>query len=865
MDTHAWIVGADPASRQPPPVGGGIDLHDGVVSGNPIAVNVRPGPSAGPQSSLRGRNCYSRGVRAGLWLGLCLVVVSRSAVAWELSDERGIDEPVPTPSSIETLREIASFGDEWLIASTQSLEQPRFLVSRFDVDGDPIDLALDVPLPLPGRAPYILGVATGPDLALVAWLEADPIMSPEGMVPWTLRAARYDRTGALLDPDGIPIAENVEEPDVEVAWNGTDFLLLWDDGSDPTSTFAVRVGADGRVRDDPPIPIASQVVRQLACSASACLALLEAPGLFGLRIDPDGVVLDDPPIEIAPGGYWGAVASDGDDFLVAYKHDEGGVQNGPIRAVLVGSDGMMRGAPGPDLSTDDGVIPAAYFDGTTYLVAFSDLPYPDEVGRAVRIDTAGQVLDPEPIALPLPVNGSSGGACRAGSCLLEAGSSAFFLANGVAGELFPIDLVANSERAPAAATDGEGFLVVWSDDRESVPGGGGRLSLEAIRIGSDGVPIGSQATLVGRNPSAFRPASVAWDGAAYRIAWIASAEPSGSSGTLLLGGVAADGSALEPVTVDDIAGAPVVACGACGCLLVWNSFGLRAAPVTDGIVGASVELGGDWQATRVVPLGSGFLVAHAMGRVVVGQLLDEDAAIVDAVEIAGATTYEPSVLAVASGGASAEVLIAQQQPEDCFWQDPCCVASFDLDAVRVTADGPALAVADPVRLETHVPMPRSEAATFDGSSFVLAWTREVSCGPPDPGRVRVARLGTDGVVLEGPDSFPDLASGSDLAFASNDAGRTVIAYDRFDPVPPFDARRVRVRTLEPAAAPLEIDPPLCPFPPPSETDAGSDADAGTSLTPESDGCGCRASGDGGGLRTIWIAALAILARRRSGR
>lgn len=799
-------------------------------------------------------------------LGLCLVAVSRPARAWELSEERGIDEPVPTPNTIYALRRIASFGDDWLIASTQSPEQPRFIITRFDADGAPIEIAVEVPQPLAGRVPYPVDVAAGPDVGLVAWFETEPMRSPDGVRgPSTVRAARYDRTGALLDPDGVLIAEDVQEPEVEVAWNGTDFLLLWDDGQDPTMTFAVRVGADGRVRDDPPIPIASQVVRQIACSASVCLGLLEAPGLFAVRIDGDGVVLDDPPIEIAPDGYWGAVASDGDDFLVAYKHDERGVQNGPIRAVLVGSDGTVQGAPGPELSTYDGMFPAAYFDSTDYVVAFSDRPYPDQVGRAVRIDTAGQVLDPEPIALPAPLGATHGGACRDGRCLLEAGSRAFFLANGVAGELFPIDLVANSELAPAVATNGDGFLVVWSDDRESVPGGVSATLLEAARIGTDGVPIGSQATLTGRHPSTLNPASVAWDGAAYRIAWIAPAEPWGVSGTLLLGGIAADGSPLEPTTVDDIAGAPVLACSECGCLLVWNSFGLRAALLTDGVVGASVELGGDWQTTGVVPLGSGFLVAHAMGRTVVGQLLGEDAAIVDAVEMAGATSDDPSVLAASSGGATAVVLIAQQQPEDCFWQEPCCVASFDLDAVRVTADGSSLAVADPVRLETHVPMPRSVAATFDGSSFVLAWTREVSCGPPDPGRVRMARLGTDGEVLEGPDSIPDLASGSDFAFASNDAGRTVVAYDRFDPMPPFDATRVRVRTLEPAAAPLEIDAPPCSLPPPSETDAGNDADAGTSVTIDSEGCSCGASGSSAGLRTIWIAALAILAWRRRGR
>lgn len=134
----------------------------------------------------------------------------------------------------------------------------------------------------------------------------------ESLVVWTDRrrkeedifAARIDRSGKVLDPDGIPVAtasNNQNYP--SVGWNGRDFLAAWVDQRD-SSIRAARISPDGKVLDAEGIAVSDEPVvhsfPDVACEkGGACVVIWEqtssVPGerdVRAARISPEGRLLD---------------------------------------------------------------------------------------------------------------------------------------------------------------------------------------------------------------------------------------------------------------------------------------------------------------------------------------------------------------------------------------------------------------------------------------------------------------------------------------------------------------------------------------------------------------------------------------------
>lgn len=79
-------------------------------------------------------------------------------------------------------------------------------------------------------------------------------------------AARIAPDGTVLDPAGIRVTSTSgQQSDPQVAWNGTEYLVVWTDFDDPYRStgddiYGARIAADGTVIDSPATPIGNSIV-----------------------------------------------------------------------------------------------------------------------------------------------------------------------------------------------------------------------------------------------------------------------------------------------------------------------------------------------------------------------------------------------------------------------------------------------------------------------------------------------------------------------------------------------------------------------------------------------------------------------------
>lgn len=317
----------------------------------------------------------------------------------------------------------------------------------------------------------------------------------------------------------------------DVAWNGVDYLVAWDDygGDGICLVQAKRVRPDGEVLDGGLEGTGLRLSGNYSFQpviAGGSLSIVDhrwfvvwqntfSDDVVGARVTGAGDVLDDPMsggnilLTLAPRAQWGgAIASDGTNWLVAWNEaphvyvglmdQQGAILGEPILAVanantsdlsLVWSGsiylliwpGHYRGIgptgslsePGPqDLPWVDGCQSmAAAVNGGTTLVVWQD----EWRIRATRIGSYGNILDPTGIDV-----------CQHPS----------------------------SQSSPAVAAGGTGFLVVWEDDRIDATSHvfGSWMSQTLVEHDTIGQPVA-----VAQNGQRY-PA-VGYDGTDFVVAW----------------------------------------------------------------------------------------------------------------------------------------------------------------------------------------------------------------------------------------------------------------------------------------------------------------------------------------------------------
>ena len=199
---------------------------------------------------------------------------------------------------------------------------------RLSATGEVLD---DPPLAVGGDGIFEPAATFGGGVYLVAGYSHEE--------PRSILAFRVDPAGLVLDPVGIPLATGRNPATVppEISFDGTSFLVVWNEWNHPDAVVGVRVGLDGSVLDPEPLTIAGGPyveVQGVAFDGRTHLVLVgEQDGaLRGVRIDAAGGLVDTQPFEIVRERGWESdVAALGPgSFLLAYTRN---VDEAPYAAV----------------------------------------------------------------------------------------------------------------------------------------------------------------------------------------------------------------------------------------------------------------------------------------------------------------------------------------------------------------------------------------------------------------------------------------------------------------------------------------------------------------------------------------------------
>ncbi len=305
-----------------------------------------------------------------------------------------------------------------------------------------------------GLAPQVApAVASNGTDSLVAWQDYR-----SGQPTADIYAARIAADGTILDPEGIAISTvaGSDETSPAVAWDGTNYLVVWDDKRDADpymkDIYGARVGTDGAVLDPGGFLISGALRNQESPSVawngqSYLVTFTDDRNVT--RHQVTGALLDSTGqqtlIDIGIGSTAGdqiasTVASNGTDFLVAWS------ENGDILGSQVTGAGSVSSAMSISTAAGNQQSPSAAWNGSDYLVAWSD-------GRAgSATDIYAGMVD--------------------GTGVLVGDAS-----TGI-----PISTAVNNQSAPATAADGSGFVVVWADGRA----GAGDTDVYGARLSASG-------------------------------------------------------------------------------------------------------------------------------------------------------------------------------------------------------------------------------------------------------------------------------------------------------------------------------------------------------------------------------------------
>jgi hypothetical protein len=323
--------------------------------------------------------------------------------------------------------------------------------------------------------------------------------------------------GSVVDPTGISISSAAgSQSGPAVAWNGTDFLVVWNDIRSGTEydIYGAGVGGDGTVAQPDGILISisanGQTAPAVAWNGTHFLVVwVDARpgnrGIYGARVDGAGTVLDPAGILITTEQFFQtspAVAWNGTNFLVVWAGFGGGESD--IYGARVDGAGTVLDPAGIAISTAANyqTKPKVTWGLTNFLVVWEDdRTYPDNIYGA-RVTGAGSVLDPAGI---------------------------------------PISTATGQQLLPAVSFGRNKFLVVWEDRRS------GTEDIYGTRVTTGGAvldPAGISVSTASDIQSEPAVASVNFD---FFVVW--QDRRSGTSYDIYGAGVGGDGTVAQPAGI----------------------------------------------------------------------------------------------------------------------------------------------------------------------------------------------------------------------------------------------------------------------------------------------------------------------------
>jgi len=469
---------------------------------------------------------------------------------------------------------------------------------------------------------------------------------------YDIYGARVDQAGVVLEPAGIVISTAAgAQRYPEVGFDGTNYLAVWEDRRGGTSydVYGARVSPAGTVLDPAGIAIAKNTGDDLNLSlapggAGTSLVVWDAAGLgrdvVGARVDSSGAVLDASSILVSGqvrSQERGDAAFDGTNWLLVWSESLDSGRD--IRGVRVSPAGAVLDATPLHILDDQPYVghPRVAFDGTNYLVVWEDTLDPANNKAEVwgaRVTPSGMILDP-------------GG---------------FVIATGPGGQ-----------SRPEVAFGGGQYVVAYADDTDIANG----PDVYAVRVMPDGAVLDATGIPIVKKAGAQEPTDIAWDGKSFLIVW-------GGSG-LDLDDVAGarlspTGVVLDPGTIPfgvgsaHVDAAPAIASNGADFFVVWERLFAGVAP--SGIVGTRISEGAivdpngisiasNASAPAIAFDGAHYVVAFDVGA---GDIhaarVDAGGKLIDATPFAVAAEPTMEGASVASAGPPGQVLLAYELIDD---------------------------------------------------------------------------------------------------------------------------------------------------------------------------------------------------------
>lgn len=605
---------------------------DGAVAGGTIAITAgggnrrAPAVAGGAEFLVVWESCPD----------YCAVWGARIGVDGVVKDLAGI--PISPAAVAQSAPAVASDGTDYLVV-WQDYDQMTYTAdvrgARVSAAGVVLDAAgFDVAAPAGDQIqPTVVAGGGG---YLVAWQDWRGV-GPTSPNP-DVYAARVGADGVVVEPDGVEVAPTYQtSARPSAAWDGVGWVIATWPFSQSTGydVVATRLAADLAPREPTGFPIAtsanSQDVPAVARGAEAWLVVWRdsrdgAPALYAVRVGDDGTVLDEPALAVAtgaPGAGAPSVAWGGGDWLVVW--DDARAGGSDIYAARVAADGTVRDPGGIVVSSVPiaQVAPRAAWGQDSWLIVWLD----NRSGAfawyvyGARLAPDGTLLDPLAIGITFATPSQHGPAVAwaAGRWLVVWEDDRRFerdlFGARVTGdgevlddEGFPVAMVDSTQEAPALAAFGDEVLVVWQDWRT------GDAEIYGARVGSGGVrdPGGIRITATAGHQTA--PA-VAHDGYHFLVTW--SDAPDGTGVDLAATWVTLGGRVIDPVGVvvsaetGDERGAVVASDGRGASLVAYQRYDggepfrasrVRARLVTDGPTsGVEVPEEGDGCGCRAAP------------------------------------------------------------------------------------------------------------------------------------------------------------------------------------------------------------------------------------------------------------------------
>lgn len=442
---------------------------------------------------------------------------------------------------------------------------------------------------------------------LVGWVDR-PTRSPA-----EARAIRVMPSGERV---GVPVAlaaPSPIDPGISLAFNGTDYVAVWSEWVDAVRNYRIvtaRVRTDGTRRDATPTPLTTSggqqtdpwITRQGAGALVTWSELTFGPGgssrteVRSGRVRDDGTPLDPAGVTVSAGDYRGdhpAAVAGSRGALVVWDGSAVGSSTASVDifARRLSVDGAVTGE---QLLLSRGPVerasPAVASDGTQFLVVWYERRTPDGALYAARVQADGTVIDPVGIVVRDPhrpgsepriaFNGThylvawrtsgtpSGRRLARDGRLVDTSDLYFGTASTLTNSLGPI------------ASDGSGWLVVWSDNRRSVAN---RTDIYAALVRADGTLGVSDIPLAATAEDESAPAA-GFDGSRYLVAW-QTFSPSAVASAVRGRHVAPDGTMAPTVEYSGRGASPRVVGNGMGALVAFEQSIAGTAQAAASVVG----------------------------------------------------------------------------------------------------------------------------------------------------------------------------------------------------------------------------------------------------------------------------------------